>query len=949
MIIVEQKGSSSHGLGNMCDKTKHTVGRVNLVALTLTVLTYLCLISSVSAAPLLTIEVSNTTSGAYESLSVLNPGDGNWIEMVGGETLSLPSLKLVYGCTSHEYIITDKNITINVSGVVAPVDYPFSEYHQYYSGDEVNATVLGEDALRGKSDAHIYLVKTCPSRLNRVWNATFEGDLKQFRDLLGEGTQSHITLDSQGDYDVSFGKLAPGDYLIVVTLGNRTTNNMTVITYGAFEVLEHNSRLNAPDVITRTSLGEHAFVSGSIELLASTPYTYSYVVMLIGKDERMDILWTCEGTNSELNLKLSDAAWTGAKINFFGGSGLEKLTPCLIYNWVMTFRTASVEKGEGGDTYYFDLPIMEMPDGDYYLYVMSCNKTIPTRKTFAIALAQKSVKIETLEKPKPAIVLTAYPKVIEANGTDSASITAFVTDELGGVHGVEVTFTTTLGSISPPNRTTVDGFATTTLTSSISPGTAIVEAKAVVNGIFLTNTTTVAFTKTICVGCDGEIKDVTINVGEAIAGINVSVSNTTVVVENGVITINTTSLNAGIIEGNATAGSIVSIPIGDDAFLEITLKDNATRKGNNVTGNVSKIKLNTLPIEYITSNPEVGTASVDIDVGLNRMSTPCNRLSLNITPIENYEHLPPIMNSTMVKNSIAAHFGVLVPAVEDNTPILVHAEITGPSPESITDVPISITVNSIWFYTVAGGDPGNVTLFKINESGETEPVTMTGETTTVIEDRVTFTTTFDHFCVFVIVARPAVKPPVVHKPSHDGVYPESKVVLATPTPTPIVTSTPAPTPTPEVSGGYSAAAFRPGAPVEPRRSALLGLPLLGAMLFPLFPLIARKRDVVDFGVFTPEEIAILDRTVYIPVGVELGRILPGGATAAIPNRKLARKLREQFDIPLNTADAIAIAIEQGARLFISDPRYLGVALSLDVEAYLRPKSISEDISNNRNN
>ena len=67
----------------MYDKTKHTAGRMDLVALALVVLTYLCIVSSVSAAPLLTIEVSNKTLGEYESLSVLNPGDGNRIEGVG--------------------------------------------------------------------------------------------------------------------------------------------------------------------------------------------------------------------------------------------------------------------------------------------------------------------------------------------------------------------------------------------------------------------------------------------------------------------------------------------------------------------------------------------------------------------------------------------------------------------------------------------------------------------------------------------------------------------------------------------------------------------------------------------------------------------------------------------------------------------------------------------------
>jgi len=395
------------------------------LALTLVVLSLpcLCLISSVSAAPLVKLEVSNTTSAAYESLTVLNPEDENWIEMVGGEEVSLPIINLVFNIKSTEYTKGDKEIKITTYGIEEPedyiVDYPFSE-HPVYHDDNVTVKVLGEDTLADKL-AHIYLIKTCPSEMNRVWNSTFNGNIKSLRDLLDNSIDKReITLDSAGNCTVTFDTLKPGDYVVVATLNASSAQNITFISSTAFEVLEHKSSLELEtSVITRTSIADWRFASGNVNIIgANANAAYNYVVALIRKDEIFNLQWDCDETKSKLNLKLSNAS-LAKSINVLGGPGLEKLTPCIIYDWTKTFQTASVEKGKSGNTYNFSLPVMGMPDGDYYLYAEACNSSSPARKTFAFALAQESVKIETLEKPKLAISLTANPETIEANGMDT--------------------------------------------------------------------------------------------------------------------------------------------------------------------------------------------------------------------------------------------------------------------------------------------------------------------------------------------------------------------------------------------------------------------------------------------------------------------------------------------------------------------------------------------------
>ncbi len=736
-------------------------------ALTLVVLSLscICLISSVSASPVAKIEVSSTTPAAYESLTVLNPGAGNWIELIGGnEELNLPTIQLVYSIGSTEYTRGNKDIKITSNmGADYIVNYPFQNHPLYYD-DVVTVNVQGESSIAGEK---VYICLMSPNEANSLWNSIFDGDLKSIRVLRDNTVKRETTLNSAGDCTVSFGTLNPGDYVVSAFLDTSSAQNMTFIFTSLFEVFEHKSSLEPEtSTITRTSASDYRFASGKYNLIgADAGATYNYVVALIRKDEQFDLRWDCYGTNSELNLKVSNAP-LAKSINVFGGMGLGQLTLGIIYDWILTFQTASVEKGASGTTYEFSLPVMDMPDGDYYLYAMA--STSPSGKAFASALAQESVEIKTLVKQKLTISLTANPELIEANGVDKSTITAKVTDEFGkGISGIKVSFSTTLGTIDSPKTTTDEGIATTILTSYTSRGTAVVEGNVIIDDIPIYDTALVAFMKTSECGCSNEtLGDITVTVEDAITRTTVSVTNTIVTVKEGVITIKTTVESAIEIADNAPAGSVVSLPI-ENGILEITLEEDAAAVDNVVIGNIRKIRLNTPSEEYITSRPEVvGTASIDLDVDFRRTATPCKKLSCKITLQEKYEDLP-VPNPDRIEDTLAAYFDVDTSTIADSTPILVHAELSGIAPPDITGVPISITVNTDWYDTVARGNKNNVLLFKISDEGKVEEAKSPEEVIIdSVNDRVTFLTTFDLLCVFAIVARPpeAAAPPPTPTP-----------------------------------------------------------------------------------------------------------------------------------------------------------------------------------------
>jgi len=528
------------------------------------------------------------------------------------------------------------------------------------------------------------------------------------------------------------------------------------------------------------------------------------------------------------------------------------LTAPTAYTFVNCSESTQFREGffteQGKDNLVFIVPVVE--NGTCY-NAMPCNFQFILPNNPANPMTYWMYHIPTIPPVTApyAISLTAYPGTIEAGGIETSTITANVTDKSGRiVNWTEVTFATTLGRITPHIAAAKNGTTNAILTSSTSPGTAVVKgAIATMTSVY--DIVYVPFIRTAEAGCNGTLGDVTVTVLRT----GISVSDTAVTIKDGFVTIDTTEENASIIAGNATAGMVISVPI-TGGTLEITLKDDAIAVDGTVTGNISKILLNTPPEEYITSKTDVGTASVDIDVDFHGMVTPCRGLYFNTTLVERYRDLDylNVSDPYRLKETLAAYFGVDTSAIADNTPIRVYAQlsITNLTRSDVAGVPISITLNKTWYDTVARGDPDNVVLFKINETtGELEGnITMTPASTTITGDRVTFHATFDHFSIFAIVARPA----AIHHGGGggDGTYPQAMNVAPTitpaSTPVPVETSVVAAgTPTPAVAAGWEIPEEQPGRDEWSYLVWIVLLVIAAGIL--LFVILRRSRNDEDKG------------------------------------------------------------------------------------------------------
>jgi len=117
------------------------------------------------------------------------------------------------------------------------------------------------------------------------------------------------------------------------------------------------------------------------------------------------------------------------------------------------------------------------------------------------------------------------------------------------------------------------------------------------------------------------------------------------------------------------------------------------------------------------------------------------------------------------------------------------------------------------------------------------------------------------------------------------------------------------------------------------------LPLTILPTWLIIPLaLIRRAYVFDSAVFSLNEIALTEK-IYVPYGVPVGRELPAGIEFIDPNEELTREIHELYDIPLNSAKAIALSIEHHCPVYLSEIDAVKVALNLGLEAYLRGGAI----------
>ncbi|WP_346297729.1 TIGR04279 domain-containing protein [Geoglobus acetivorans] len=382
--------------------------------LMLLLLPLLTLPASASVVPLVKVEIVNTSAPSYESLSILNPNNGNWIKMTGGDGVSIPAIDFVYsGINSTQYTrgskiinITTNNISENQDYVV---NYPFTTQPMYHPGDTVTAEILGENGLAGKT-AYVYLIKTYPTQLKDALASAVDGDTQSLRNLLNNAKQNiTVILNSTGDNSsISFGQLDPGDYAVVALLNASSEQNVTLISATVFQVLEHESTLSADTSITRSSVSDQKYLDGKFEIVGgSSNAKYTYVAVLMKKDTAFTLRLTSGGTKSTTNLtlKAGTASQEAMLVEGFkvAGVGLNSVNATTVEDWLNAFPsnavTFSINRGATGTTYNLSILVQGLSDGDYYLYVAAWNASNSSQRV--VAFNWTSVTITTVAPPPP--------------------------------------------------------------------------------------------------------------------------------------------------------------------------------------------------------------------------------------------------------------------------------------------------------------------------------------------------------------------------------------------------------------------------------------------------------------------------------------------------------------------------------------------------------------------
>lgn len=115
------------------------------------------------------------------------------------------------------------------------------------------------------------------------------------------------------------------------------------------------------------------------------------------------------------------------------------------------------------------------------------------------------------------------------------------------------------------------------------------------------------------------------------------------------------------------------------------------------------------------------------------------------------------------------------------------------------------------------------------------------------------------------------------------------------------------------------------------------IPLIQSSVILMILPIMRKITVFDRADFTVDEIESITGFIYAPLRCDLGRVLPLNLSLVQPDKEMVRDIHEIYDIPLVSAEAIVIALQYEAPVYLSDMEFVDVAHSLGVEAYYKPK------------
>jgi methanogen extracellular protein (TIGR04279 family)/PGF-pre-PGF domain-containing protein len=397
------------------------------------------IIITILAIAFLPIEVQASNLGVMqiesENLTFINHTsaiEGNWIELLEGESIRIPEMTFIYsGINNTTYTYEGKNITINSTLEQYQdfiIKYPFTTHKIYLNNSNVNFTFHNSSDFTQNVD--IYLIKTNPTTLRDIADSIFKGNTNPLRELLNSSNK--IPDKSPAELkNYSLGELTAGDYILLLMLNESNQNNLTFVTATAFEVLEYQLNVTAPDNISNLNTYD-------IEVQLNAPENqYTYGAALIHNDSyKCTLKLKSNGTKIGTNLTADGVSLVEAfKI---ADVGLKNINRNILQNKVGQFLgssngTISFKPLTASNSTNLSLNIDNLKLGKYILMVGVWSSAPDER---LIGFNQKEVELGitrvVLNASIPANQSTAINAsetyslmntIIEVNSTVSAGIT----------------------------------------------------------------------------------------------------------------------------------------------------------------------------------------------------------------------------------------------------------------------------------------------------------------------------------------------------------------------------------------------------------------------------------------------------------------------------------------------------------------------------------------------
>ncbi|WP_167879765.1 TIGR04279 domain-containing protein [Methanococcoides methylutens] len=224
--------------------------------------------------------------------------EGNWIGLSGGSSFSLPyPLTFTYnGINSKEITTSSRDISVylNVDNFTDHViTYPY-DTHQMYTNvsgmNDVTFDFKGSSYFAGDT-VDVYLLESSISEL--------EMNVDVLYDKFSDPTVSFSEeLDANGDLSYNFGPLDAGTYCIVLMIADDITEENVLLSFTAFEVLDHDLDVSILKDGSTLTVNNH--------LLGAPSGSYTYNTILIKESEyeadvRVNFNGTTTGLNSSIN------------------------------------------------------------------------------------------------------------------------------------------------------------------------------------------------------------------------------------------------------------------------------------------------------------------------------------------------------------------------------------------------------------------------------------------------------------------------------------------------------------------------------------------------------------------------------------------------------------------------------------------------------------------------